>query len=165
MRVAVGVFLLLLATLLQVTLLARVDLLQGTAELVLLTLIAWMMQEGWAPDWRWGIPAGLMVGYSSALPDWLLLAGYVAAAAICQLLHTRVWQVRLLTLATSVLLGTLVIHLLTLLYMWFGANPMGFGEALNLITLPSMLLNLILLLPVNALISELVKFIAPAEPA
>lgn len=165
MRIVVGVLLLLVATLLQVTLLTRINLLQGSIDLVLLVMLTWMMQEGNKPDWRWGIPAGLMVGYASALPDWLLLAGYVAAAGVCQLLHTRVWQVRLLTLSTSVLLGTLIIHLVTILFMWVESHPLGFADAFNLVTLPTVLLNLMLLLPVNALISELTKFIAPAEPA
>jgi hypothetical protein len=163
MRIVVGVLLLLGAALLQVTLLARIDLLQGTADAVLLVMVAWMLQDGNRPDWRWGIPAGLMIGYASALPGWLMLAGYIAASGLCQLLHTRVWQVRLLTQASGIFAGTLVIQLLTLLYMWIEARPLGFGEAFNLVMLPSLLLNLILLLPVNALISELNKFIAPAE--
>lgn len=165
MRIAIGVLLLLAAALLQVTLLARIDLLQGTADLVLLVMVIWMLQEGNKPDWRWGIPAGLMVGYASALPGWLLLAGYVAAAGLCQLLHERVWQVRMLTMVSGVLGGTLIIHLLTLLFMWIEARPLGIGEAFNLVTLPTMLLNLILLLPTNALISELTKLVSPAEPA
>lgn len=165
MRIFVGVLLLLAAALVQVTLVTRIRLLQGTADLVLLVLIVWMMQEGNRPDWRWGIPAGVMIGFASAIPDWVFWAGYVAAAGICQLLHQRIWQVRLLTLLTATLLGTLAIQLMTLLYLWIDARPLAFGESLNLVILPSMLLNLILVLPVNALISELNKFITPAESA
>ncbi len=164
MRIFVGVLLMLAAALLQITLITRISLLQGTADLVLLVMIAWMMQEGNRPDWRWGIPAGIMVGFASALPDWVFWVGYVAAAGICQLLHQRIWQVQLLTLLTATLLGTLALHLITMVYLWIAARPLGFGESFNLVTLPSMLLNLILVLPVNALISELNKLITPAEP-
>jgi len=165
MRIFVGVLLLLAAALLQITLITRIRLLQGTTDLVLLVLIVWMMQEGNRPDWRWGIPAGVMVGFASALPDWVLWAGFVAAAGICQLLHQRIWQVRLLTLLTATLLGTLAIQLMTLLYLWIDARPLSIAESFNLVILPSMILNLMLVLPVNALISELNKIITPAESA
>lgn len=161
MRTLTAVLLLLGATLLQVTLLPRIRMLQGSVDLVLIVLLTWMLQEDNRPDWRLGLVAGLMVGYASALPDLILIAGYTLAALICQLLHRRIWQVRMLTLLTSLLLGTLAIHLITLSYLWLSDNPLSAGDAFNLVTLPTLLLNLILLLPVNALISELNKLIAP----
>jgi hypothetical protein len=163
MRILVGTLLLLGATLLQVTLVARFNLLRGSADLVLLVMVAWMMQEGNQPDWRWGIPAGLMVGYASALPDWILWLGYLAAAGACQLLHRRIWQVKLLTLITAVLLGTLGIQVITLIYLWLGSQPLNIGQAFNFVILPSLLLNLILILPINAIISELNKLLPGAE--
>lgn len=153
--------LLLGATLLQVTLLPRIRMLQGSIDLVLLILLTWMLQEDNRPDWRLGLVAGLMLGYASALPDLVLIAGYISAALLCQLLHQRIWQVRMFTMLTSLLLGTLSIHLITLAYLWLSDNPLSAADAFNLITLPTLLLNLILLLPVNALISELNKLIAP----
>lgn len=160
MRTLLAVLLLLGATLLQVTLLPRIRMLQGSVDLVLLVLLTWMLQEDNRPDWRLGLVAGVMMGYASALPDIVLIAGYTLAALLCQLLHRRIWQVRMLTLLTSLILGTLTIHIITLGYLWLSDNPMSAGEALNFITLPTLLLNLILLLPVNALISELNKLFA-----
>lgn len=160
MRTLVAVLLLLGATLLQVTLLPRIRLLQGNIDLVLLILLTWMLQEDNRPDWRLGVVAGLMVGYSSALPDLLVLAGYTLAAGLCQFLHQRVWQIRMLTMVTSLLLGTLIVHALTLGYLWLSDNPISPGDAFNLIILPTLLLNLILLLPINALINELTKMVA-----
>jgi hypothetical protein len=166
MRVAIGLVLLLGAALLQITLVTRITLLQGMADLVLLVMLAWMLQPGNQADWKWGIPAGLFIGYASALPDWLMVACYVAAAGLCQLLKLRIWQVQLLTLLSSTLLGTLVIHLMTLIYLFLTAHPIDALEALNLITVPSMLLNLILVLPINAIIGELTKLVSPTqEPA
>jgi cell shape-determining protein MreD len=166
MRIAIGIILLLLAALLQTTLISRITLLQGFADFVLIVMIAWMLQPGNHTDWKWGIPAGLIVGYVSALPDWAPLVGYVAAAAICQLLNQRIWQVRLLTLVSATLLGTLALHIVTLGYMFLNASPIDALEALNLITVPTMLLNLILILPTNGIMGELVKLLDPTqEPA
>lgn len=163
MRIALGILLLLAASLLQVTLVTRIELLQGNADLVLLTLLSWSLVEGTKPDWRWGIPAGLMLGFASALPDWVLLGGYVAAAGIAQVLHKRIWQVTLLTLVTATLLGTLTIHAITLGYFWLSTNPLGLAEALNQVTLPSMILNLILVFPVYAFVGEFSKLLTPSE--
>jgi hypothetical protein len=163
MRIAVGLFLLLAASLLQVTLIARVELLRGNADLVLLTLMSWLLLEGNKADWKWGIPAGLILGYLSALPEWVLLAGYIAAAGICQLLHKRIWQVTLLTLITATLVGTLAVHAITLGYLWLSANPLPLGEALNQVTLPSVILNLILVFPVYAFVGEFGKLLIPNE--
>lgn len=166
MRILIGLLLLLAAALLQVTLMMRITLLQGSADLVLLVLIAWMLQPGNTVSWIWGLPAGLMIGYASALPDYVLLIGYLAAAGICQLLQTRIWRVPLLTLFSSTLLGTLAIQLITLIYLWVSAQPIDLYQALNLITIPSMLLNLILLLPIHALMGEVNKLLNPElEPA
>ena len=163
MRILVGIGLLLGAALLQVTLVTRITLLQGSADLVLRVLISWMLQPGSQPDWKWGLPAGVMLGYASALPDWVLLASYAGAAGICQLLKGRIWQGQLLALLSATLLGTLCIHLVTLGYLFLSAHPLDAIEALNLITVPTMLLNLIFILPVHGIISELNKLISPAE--
>jgi cell shape-determining protein MreD len=166
MRIATGIILLLFAALLQVTLMMRMTLLQGPADLVLLVMIAWMLQPGNRPSWLWGLPAGLMIGYASALPDYVPLMGYVVAAGLCQLLQTRIWQVPLFTLFSATLLGTLVIHLVSVIYLWLSSNPIDPLQAFNLITIPSILLNLILVLPINALIGEVNKLLNPElEPA
>jgi cell shape-determining protein MreD len=166
MRILIGLLLLLAAGLLQVTLVMRINLLQGSADLVLLVLVAWMLQPGNRTSWLWGLPAGLMIGYASALPDYVPLIGYLAAAGICQALQTRIWQVTLLTLFSAALLGTLAIHVTTIAYLWIAAEPIDFFEAFNVITIPSMLLNLILALPINGLMGEINKMLSPElEPA
>lgn len=166
MRISLGLLLLLFAALLQVTLVMRINLLQGTADLVLLVMIAWMLQPGNRSSWIWGIPAGLMIGYASALPDYIPLVGYLAAAVLCQLLQKRIWQVPLLTLFSATLFGTLAIHAVTMIYLWLSAQPLDPIQTMNLITIPSVLLNLILVLPINALIGEMNKALSPEmEPA
>lgn len=165
MRTLVAILLLLGATLLQVTLLPRIRLLQGMVDLVLLILVTWMLQEDNRPDWRLGLAAGAMVGFSSALPDLLLISGYTLTALTCQQLQRRIWQMPLVTMVSSVLLGTLIVQVLTLGYLWLSDNPIAPADAFNLIILPTLLLNLILLLPINALISELNKMIAPSANA
>jgi hypothetical protein len=66
-------------------------------------------------------------------------------------------------LRRSRLLGTLSIHLANLVYLLFSTSPLDPVEALNLITIPSILLNLIFILPIYAIMGELHKLIFPLE--
>lgn len=163
MKYLFGGLLLLIASVLQVTLMGRFSLLAGTADLLLLVMLTYMLQEEVRADWRWGIAAGLMVDLSSALPIWVSLAAYVGAAALAQLLETRVWKIPLLTLFGATLGSTLLIQAVTMFYLWLNASPINFAEAFNLVTLPSMLLNLLLVLPVSAVVSEFSKLALPSE--
>lgn len=160
---AIGAIILAIAALLQVTLAERVTLLQGPADLVLLTLAAWNLQESVEPDWRWGVLAGLMLSLSSVLPFWLVLVSYGAATLLIQLLRRRVWQIPLLTLFTSIVLGTLLIDGISLTYLWFAASPIDFQEAFNIVVIPSVILNMILALPAYALVGEVSKLLLPGE--
>ncbi|MDA1330304.1 MAG: hypothetical protein O3B43_04460 [Chloroflexi bacterium] len=146
----------------QVTLADRITLLSGPADFVLLALMSWNLQEDIHPSWYWGLGAGLMLSLSSVLPLWVLLLSYSAAAAFCQFLRQRVWQVPLLTLFTSVVAGTLIIDGITLGYLWLGAHPISLIEAFNLVVLPSIVFNMILALPAQTLVNELSKFLLPA---
>jgi cell shape-determining protein MreD len=163
MKYLFGGLLLLIASVLQVTLMGRFSLLAGTADLLLLVMLTYMLQEDVRADWRWGIAVGLMVDLSSALPIWVSLAAYVGAAALAQLLETRVWKIPLLTLFGATLGGTLLIQAVTMFYLWLNASPINFAEAFNLVTLPSMLLNLLLVLPVSAVVSEFSKLALPSQ--
>jgi hypothetical protein len=158
-----GTLLLFLSTMLQVTLAERVTLLSAPADLVLLALVAWNLQEEVTPAWYWGAAAGLMLSLSSVLPFWLVLIGYTAVAALTQFLRQRVWQVPLLTLFTSIIAGTLFIDGLSLAYLWLVAHPIDLLDAFNLVVLPSLVLNMILALPIYTLVGEVGKLLLPEE--
>lgn len=163
MKFLVGGVFLLLASILQATLAWRFSLLAGSVDLVLLVLLTWMLQAGNRADWRWGLAAGLMLGLSSALPIWVLLAAYVGAAGLAQLLETRIWKSALFTLLGATLMGSLLVSGITMLYLWLSASPMDLGEAFNLVALPTALLNLLLVLPINAFVTELTKLVVPSR--
>lgn len=163
MTILLGSIFLLIAGSLQVTLVWRFSLLAGTPNLVLLVLLTWMLQKHIGADWRWGLLAGLIIGLSSATPLWVSLAAYGAAGALAQFLASRVWRIPLLTLFTAVLGGTLLVHGGELFYWWLNASPLDLTEALNLVILPSALLNLLLVLPANAVITELSKSLIPED--
>ncbi len=59
--------------------------------------------------------------------------------------------------------GTLIMHSVSLVAVLISGTSLPFGEVINLITLPSLLLNLLLSIPVYALINDLAKWLYPEE--
>jgi len=159
-----GLVVLAIAAALQSAVAAQIHLLQGTADLVLLTLAAWYLHEDTPGSWVWVVLAALMVGTLSALPWWLYLAGYALVAGLAMLLRRRLWRSSFFAYFAVVLLGSLSTQFLTLAYlMLIRHTPIALTDALNLVILPSLLLNLVLALPIHSAIDEWTSWITPVE--
>jgi|GEM_PF-88015 len=147
--------------LLQTSLVSRFVLLQGTSDLVLLAIIAWALQKRVESAWQWGLIGGLIYSIASALPIGASFAGYLPAVALALTLRRRVWRVPLLAMFVTTLFGTLFFHAISYLTLIIVRDPLPLVEAFNLITLPSLVLNLLLAIPVYALISDLARWLYP----
>lgn len=152
-----------LLLILQSAVVSRIPLIQGTADLILLALVAWAVQDRVRTAWHWCIIGGLLVSVVSAVPLLVILTGYLLTAVIAILLRQRIWGVRILGMFTATFLGTLITHALTIAALQFTGTPIPWDIALNTITLPSALLNLILVVPVYALVGDLANWIYPEE--
>ncbi|HJS29770.1 MAG TPA: hypothetical protein VJ768_09120 [Anaerolineales bacterium] len=149
---------------LQTTILSRVPLLQGPADLLLLTLVCWVFQARVTQSiWIWPVAGGLLLGLFSHLPIWLPVIAYGIVTGLTLALKRRVWQIPVLALFTSVFLGTIVTNAVSFLYLIVQGVPLVFLEAVNIILLPSIILNLILAIPVQAVINEIGRWSIPVE--
>jgi rod shape-determining protein MreD len=147
----------------QSAIVSRVTLLHGVADLVLLALIAWSLQKRNRSVWFWGAIGGLMVGFMSALPFGAALVGYLLVVLLGVILRQRVWQMPILAMLIATFFGTLIVQLVELIALRIAGVNMPFWEAINLVTLPSVLLNLLLAIPFYAMFSDLAGWIYP-EP-
>ena len=148
---------------LQTAVLSRIPLLHGTTDLVLVALLAWALQKRVRTAWFWAIMGGLLIGYVSALPFGAVVVGYLLAVGLAVLLKQRVWQVPILAMLVATLFGTLLVNLVVITALRIADTPLLFWEAINLVTLPSVLLNLLVAIPFYALFSDLAKWLYP-EP-
>ena len=148
---------------LQSTIASRIPLLHGTADLVLLALVAWAVQERVRTTWQWGLVGGLMVSLVSALSWLVAVPAYLVSAGLARLLRRQLWQMPVLAMFASVFLGTLIIHGVTFLYLRTNGTLIPVWEAFNLITIPSALLNLLLALPMYALFTDLANRLYPED--
>jgi len=163
MAVLLAAPILALLIMLQSAIFSKVPLLQGTPDLVLVALLAWALQKRVRTAWFWAIMGGLLVGYVSAVPFGTMLVGYLLAVGMAVLLKQRVWQVPILAMLVSTLFGTLLVNLVVITALRVTDTSLPFWEAINLVTLPSVLLNLLIAIPFYALFSDLANWLYP-EP-
>jgi hypothetical protein len=68
MAILIGIPILIGLIMLQTAVVSTLPLLQGSADLILLVVIAWAMQERVPSSYEWAVMAGLMVGAITAAP-------------------------------------------------------------------------------------------------
>jgi hypothetical protein len=152
-----------LGLLLQTSIVSRIQLLSGNADLILLILAAWALQERVRYAWAWGILASVVVGLFSGVPWYLYLISYMTVVGLARLLTRRVWQAPLLAMFAVTLAGTLVLLMLTYIQRTLFQTTLDFREVLGQIILPSLLLNLLLALPVHAMMRDIARRLYPQE--
>jgi rod shape-determining protein MreD len=147
----------------QTAVVSQLMLLRGAADLILLALLAWALHKRVDTAIHWAVLAGLLVGAISGLPFGAALVGYVLAVVFALLLRMRVWQVPLLAMLIATFFGTLILHGVSLFALRLAGNPLPFREAVNLVTVPSILLNLLLAIPAFGILGDLANWIYPEE--
>jgi hypothetical protein len=162
MRNLIALPVILLAVMLQTAIVSRVYLLSGIADLPLVMLAAWALQEEVETAWHWAVATGLLVGFVSALPWLAPILGYFAVVALAQILQGRVWQAPLLAMFSVTFLGSILASILSFAVLRLSGVPLLVSDVLGLLTLPSVLLNMLLAIPVYAVMRDLARWVYPS---
>jgi cell shape-determining protein MreD len=152
-----------LGIIVQTAIIGRITLLNGQADLLLLILTAWSLQDRVRSAWIWGLAAGLLVGLISGVQWFIYPLGYLLVVGMGRLLGHHVWQAPLLAMFTVTFIGTILLLMLTYVERSLFAVPLSFNQSFVRIILPSILLNMLLSIPVHGLMRELVNLLYPAE--
>jgi len=152
-----------LAVILQSTIVSQVKLISGYADLPLIVLAAWALQERVKSSWHWAVTACFMLGFVSGMPWLVLAAGYLGVVFVAQTLQRRVWQVPLLAMFSVVFAGTLFMHLLSFAVLRLSGTLFSFVDVMGLITLPSLLLNMLFSIPIYTFMRDLAYWVYPVE--
>ena len=142
---------------------SQFPLLHGTADLVLIAIGAWAIQKNVESAWQWGIIGGLMIGFVSEIPLVVPLGSYLLTIGLAVALRQRVWQIPILAVLVATFFGTITVNLATFVALRIGGTPLPVLESLNLIVLPSLILNLLLSVPFYILLGDLAKWLYPDE--
>lgn len=162
MRNLIAVPVILLTVILQSAVISRVYLLSGIADLPLVMLAAWALQDGVDSAWHWAIATGLMIGFISGISWVVPVAGYIAVVVMAYLFQRRVWQAPLLAMFTITFLGTILVSFLSMAVVRFSGVELPMSDVLGLVMLPGVLLNMLLAIPVYAVMRDLARWVYPA---
>jgi hypothetical protein len=154
---------LLLAFVIQSAIASRIPLLAGSADLPLVILAAWALQERVELAWLWALVAAIFAGFFSAVPVAAYFLGYLLVVGLARFVQRQVWQLPILAMFTVVFMGTIFFHLLVYLTLRLYGSPILFEDALSLITLPTLFLNFFLAIPVHSLMRDLALWVYPSE--
>ena len=166
MRNLIAIPLLGLAVVVQTAILGQLPLLSGVADVALVMLAAYALQERVTTAFHWAFLAALMISLVSRLPWFVYVAAYGGTVFLALLLQRRIWQVPMLAMFSVTFLGTLLLHSISLVYLTLSGITFSLQDALGLTTLPSVLLNLLIAIPVFGMMRDVARWIFGAtEPA
>jgi len=163
MRNIVAFPLLLLAVILQSAVVSQIKLLSGYADLPLLVLGAWALQDRVKSAWHWAALGCVMLAFVSVMPLPVTVVGYFAVIFIAQLLQRRVWQAPLLAMFSVTFFSTIFVQLLSFATLRLLGTPLGWYDVIGLIILPSLLLNMLFSIPVYVFMRDLARWVYPVE--
>ena len=162
MRNLVAFPVILLTVILQSAVISRVYLLSGIADLPLVMLAAWTLQDGVDSAWHWAIATGLLVGFISGISWVVPVTGYMAVVVLANLIQRRVWQAPLLAMFSITFIGTILVSFLSVGVLSFSEVDLPISDVLGLVMLPGVLLNMLLAIPVYAVMRDLARWVYPA---
>jgi hypothetical protein len=81
----------------------------------------------------------------------------------CQVIKRRVWKAPFLAMLAAVFIGTLAVQAISMVARLITGVSIPIIDVLNLILLPSLLLNLILAIPVFSIVHDMAGWLFPEE--
>jgi rod shape-determining protein MreD len=159
----VGLILFGILAILQSTIVSTMPLLMGTADLMLLFIIAWALQDRVDHVWVWCLIGGIFASFYSALPFGVYILAYLICALITRLLKRRIWKAPFLAMLAATFIGTLVLLLISFAARTINGVSLPVITVLNLIILPSLLLNLLLAIPIFSITRDMANWLYPEE--
>jgi len=152
-----------LIAILQSAVVSRLPLNRGTADLVLVVLVAIALQKNVRSSWQWSIVGGLFMDFLSGLPFGIFTVSYLLATGLALILRDRIWRFSFLMQLLVVFFGTMFSHTLSFLVLFLQGSEISLGIVLQLVTLPSIILNFMISLPIFILTQDVLEQVHPQE--
>jgi len=163
MSVILSIPTLALISILQSAVVSRLPLNQGVADLMLVLLVAIALQKSVSTSWQWSIVGGLLTDALSGLPFGIFTISYLAATALAMIIRERIWRFSFLMQLLIVMIGTLLSQGISYLVLFLQGANLAFLTVVQVVIMPSIILNFMLSLPIFILTKDVLDQIYPQE--
>lgn len=152
-----------IAGILQATVFSHIHILNGSADLILLMIIAWSLNPNTSFSWLWAISGAIIMTYLSAISFYGYFLIYGIVWLFILFLKTFFWQMPLILMLLVTIFGSLTSAGISYGILNFSVNTIDFKVALTQIIIPSLTLNLLLAIPVYGLLNDLASALCPRK--
>lgn len=154
---------LILLMILQTTVVREINLLHGSADILLVWLCAWTLREDSQEKWIWIAVACALMVYFSAVPWFAVILGYLVIIILAKQIYQRLWQSPLISTFILVMASSITFYMVSYIGLQTGTNAYPFRETLIQVIIPSILLNLLFSIPVYVFARDVFQWTHPLK--
>ncbi|MHC1741119.1 MAG: hypothetical protein AB9897_08435 [Anaerolineaceae bacterium] len=154
---------LILLLIIQTAIVRYIPLFSGTADLLLLWLVCWGLHNQGKNVWIGAVFAALIVSFVSAIPWYATLASYLLVVIISRYMNRRFWHNPLIALILVVFICGCFEYFTQYLVLIMQGYGIVLIDAMRFVIVPSVLLNLLLAIPIYAIVNDMTRWIYPLE--
>ncbi len=145
----IGIPILLLAAVINATIMPELRLGNGTADLVFRLVMSWALLADVRDEMLWAVIGGMLQDVLSIAPLGTSALGLVIVAFAADAVFGTVSRGNLIVPLVVAGVGTFVYQMITLLLLrMLGLSAVGLGQGLVYVMVPSTIMNVLLILPV-----------------
>jgi rod shape-determining protein MreD len=148
---------------LQTSIISRLNISFGQADLVMLFILAWCLQDKRRVGVWWAIAGGIMMSFVSAVPWYGYVIGYFMIAIISKILQKRLWNIPVLTMVILSFVGTVIVLVISFVFVSVTQVQLPIRDSLEKVILPSSAINMVLSIPIFIVVRDLVNTVYPTD--
>jgi rod shape-determining protein MreD len=157
MAILVGLPLLIITAVLQVTLMPQLRLLDGSPDLVFLVVVSWALRGRLETSLAWAFMGGMALDLLSIQPLGTTTLGIVIVIYGIGGLDERLYKIGFFALIGIVLVGTVVMQLCLIAVLFLTGHSLDWGYALTDVIAPTLFYNAVAIWPIYGFVYLLQK--------
>jgi hypothetical protein len=154
---------LILLLILEMVLGRNLQLVGGSVDLLLIWLVCWGLHKQGKNVWYGAAFSALILSFASAVPWYASVIPVFFAAWFSRFFSKRFWHNPLIALFIVVFASSLFKNLIQFIALRLNGYNLVLADSLTHVLIPSVFLDLILALPIYAIVHDMSRWVYPAE--
>ncbi len=156
-----GLIVLSLVAILKSTLMPHLQVYGGAPDLMLMIVVSWALLTPYNEAFAWAFMGGLVQDLLSGAPLGASSLGLLIVAFMASLLQTQLYRSNILIILFVTLVGSVTFHAVMIVTLALSGYSVDWLYDFRYITLPTVGLNVILVLPIFKVMSGLYERLRP----